>query len=371
MTVIFVALSAWLLFLLQKYLYLKYWDKDIKVTISFDKEEVTEGEENALLEIIENRKWMPLATLKVKFQCSRHLQFRGGKGSVVTDRYYRSDFFSVMPYQRITRTLKMNCPKRGYYDIHGIDLVAADLFFSQEMHAHYDAGDAFYVYPKPFGVKFLEHALQKINGEIAVKRHVVEDPFSFRGIREYETFDEMKSINWKATARTGDLKVNMKEYTSVKSVRVFLNLADNNILRREELLEMSISICATLIKHMLDNGIRTSLYANATDAISGQILAMENNTGRGNLIGVLRALSRLNLEKTENFEETFGEKLLERNDKYTIIISPERHEDFQRLLLKQKDKDNFCFICPVKEMEEERILPELRANCSMILEEQG
>lgn len=288
---------------------------------------------------------------------------------MVTDKYYRSDFFSVMPYQRITRTLKMKCPKRGFYGIHGVDLVAADLFFSQEMHAHLEMGETFYVYPKLFDMKMLEYAFQKINGEIPVKRHVMEDPFSFRGIREYEMFDEMKSINWKATARTGDLKVNMREYTSVKSVRLFLNLADNNILRREELLEMSISICAAMMKQMLENGIRLSLYANATDAVSGQVVSMENYTGRGSLVTMLKALARLNLEKTENFEAVLGEKLLEKNDTYTVIISPERHVDFQQLLLRQQDKDSFLFICPVKEKNEDSILQELRANCSMILEE--
>ena len=36
----------------------------------------------------------------------------------------------------------------------------------------------------------------------------MEDPFEYRGIREYQPYDDMRSVNWKATAKTGDLKVN-------------------------------------------------------------------------------------------------------------------------------------------------------------------
>lgn len=370
MTILFIVLLAGAFYLLQKFLYRRFWNTGVSVNITFEKSEVTEGEKNTLLEVIENRKWLPLATLKVKFQCSRHLLFQGGKGSVVTDLYYRSDFFSIMPYQRITRSHVMECPQRGYYGIRGVDLVAADLFFSGELHDHFDIGDTFYVYPKPLISAEMNHAMQKINGEVAVKRHVMEDPFTFRGIREYAPFDEMKSVNWKATAKTGELKVNSREHTSVKAVRIFLNLADNNIFRRESLLEMSIRICARLARDLLGQGIRVAVYANATDIQSGQILMMENNTGKANLTDIYRGLARLNLNDTRAFGDCLQDKFLEEDGMYTIMISPDRHEDFQSILEKHEQKDSFCWLCPVKELQEESILPTLVKQCNMILEEQ-
>ena len=51
----------------------------------------------------------------------------------------------------------------------------------------------------------------------------------------------MKTINWKATARTGDLMVNIRNYTSLRAVRIFLNLADTGILKNEQLVELCIS----------------------------------------------------------------------------------------------------------------------------------
>lgn len=372
MAVLFITLLAGILFLLQRYLYDQFWNKGVCVSLAFGREEVTAGEENLLLEIVENRKWLPLSTLKVKFQCSRYLEFPEEKGSVVTDLYYKSDLFSVMPYQRITRTLRLFCPKRGYYGMNGIDLVGADLFFSKEMHAHLDSGAELYVFPKAFASASMDYAVQKISGEIAAKRYETEDPFTWRGIREYEVYDEMKAINWKASAKTGDLKVNIREHTAVKAVRIFLNLEDNNILRREELLEMSISICARMVDELLRWGIRTAVYANAPDSITGQVLSMENHVGQGNREHIYRALARLDLGKrTEDFEECFKEKLLRESSLYTVFISPDRHEAFQKLLIEVKERVDFCWLCPAKEAISEDIRKELHGAVRMILEEEN
>jgi len=68
----------------------------------------------------------------------------------------------------------------------------------------------------------------------------------------------MKTINWKATARTGDLMVNIRNYTSLRAVRIFLNLADTGILKNEQLVELCISIAARFAGELLEQGkIRT------------------------------------------------------------------------------------------------------------------
>ena len=64
-------------------------------------------------------------------------------------------------------------------------------------------------------------------------------------------FESVKTLQLQATAKTGELKVNSREHTGVKAVRIFLNLADNNIFRRESLLETSIRICARMAAELL------------------------------------------------------------------------------------------------------------------------
>lgn len=370
MIIIFTALLAGLLFMVQKHLYRKYWKEGVLVKLSFLSEMAEAGEESALLEVVENRKWLPLATLKVKFQCSRNLIFADMDNSAVTDLFYRNDLFSIMPYQRITRTHKLSCPKRGYYGIHGIDLVGADLFFSEELHEHLESDTRIYVLPKRFQSPVLNSAMKRISGETAVRRYEIEDPFVYRGIREYEPYDEMKTINWKATAKTGDLKVNVREHTAVSTVRIFMNLQDTDILRHEELLEMSISICAQIVQEFLSQGVQMAVYSNAVDCMTGQALKLQGITDSEGLNAVLKSLARLDLAKeTVDFGEAFGSQLFLENALYTIFISPNRHGDFQDILVSYGERGEFSWLCPSKELTEKDIRVQLQGKVILLLEE--
>ena len=374
MVIVFAGLFALALFWLQRQLYRRWWTQDVSVVLNFEKTMVRAGEEVRLLEVIENRKRLPLPSLKVKFQCSRHLIFSDSTNSSVTDRYYRNDLFSVMPYQRITRTHHVSCPRRGYYGIYGIDLVGADLFFSQEMTHSTGSETILYVLPAPLSPSVLDTALKRIQGELEVRKYEMEDPFTFQGIREYQTFDAMKDINWKATARTGELKVNVRSHTAVSSVRIFMNLEDNGILRTEELLEMSLSLCAGLAEQLLAQGIRLSIYGNGTDCVSGRMLELQELTDKSSMDTAYKALARIDLSAPmENFEEAFRDKLYDRRkDTYTLFLSPDFHRNYQQILVNygvQAGKD-FLWICPVKKEKEasSEIMEELRAQ-TLILEE--
>ena len=120
MVIILAALLGGGFFLAQRMLYARWWSREVYVFLRFGKEMVRAGETTCLWEVVENRKRLPLSSLKVKFQCSRHLVFSDRENGMVTDRYYRNDLFSIMPYQRITRTHQLTCPQRGYYAIEEI-----------------------------------------------------------------------------------------------------------------------------------------------------------------------------------------------------------------------------------------------------------
>lgn len=374
MVIIFAALLALGIFVLQRVIYARLWKKGVSVSLDFEKSMIRAGEEVKLLEVVENRKRLPLSSLKVKFQCSRYLLFSDMTNSSVTDRYYRNDLFSIMPYQRITRTHHILCPQRGYYGIYGIDLVGADLFFSEEMVASLHSETVLYVLPKVLPYCQVEQAIRRINGEITTRRYEIEDPFTYKGIREYQPYDEPKAINWKASARTNDLKVNIKENTSINSVRIFMNLEDNGILRREELLEMSISLCGGIAEYLLREKVCLSVFSNAKDCISGQKLQLENLVDGVSMEGLYKALARLDLNSPmEKFAAAFAEKLSEAQENlYTIFISPDIHEDYQKVISEYKSKckteANFVWICPVKKEGGQDIFQELSGNVVIIKE---
>ena len=118
------AMCAGALYLLQLLLYRKFWSKGLTVEIRFAQEEAVAGQEAVLTEVITNRKWLPIPILHIKFQINRNLRFLSMNNAQVSDLIYKNDMFSLLFYQRITRTLPFRCERRGYYTIRQADAVS-------------------------------------------------------------------------------------------------------------------------------------------------------------------------------------------------------------------------------------------------------
>lgn len=378
MIIIWVILGAAVLLFLQDRLYAHYWNKNLTVGLAFAEESATEGDTGVLCETVENRKILPLPALKVKFAVSRCLIFEEADGgSSVTDQFYRNDVLSVRPYMRHVRRLFFLCKKRGYYTITALDVVAGNLFLSRELPMSLKCDAQFYVYPRPWKEQSFLRTLQKLNGEILSRRHLLEDPFEYRGIREYFPGDAMRDINWKATARTGDLKVNMKNYTALKAVRLFVNLEDGALLRREDMLEASISMAAGAAAFFLDQGIRTALYTNGPDILTGDPVGMEASSGPAHMETINRGLARIDLsESAPRFRMQLEEKVLGdgngAGDVFTIFISNDAQDDFQDLLCTCLEKGmGFAWLCPVQHPEENAVRPALEKYTHQIVIDGG
>ena len=378
MSLIGIILGAFLLFYLQDRLYCRYWDKNLSVSLEFSRKAAVEGEECELCERVENRKLLPLPALKVKFQVSRELQFEDEEGvSSVTDQYYRNDVLSVRPFMRHVRRLRFRCKKRGYYWINGLDVVAGTLFLSGELPRSLESETRLYVYPRLWRSPEFSRLLQRLNGEILSRRHMLEDPFEFRGIREYSPWDTMRDINWKATARTGDLKVNMKNYTAQKAVRIFVNLEDGAVMRHEELLEASIRMAAGAAADFLAQGIRTSVYTNGPDIVTGELVGMEAASASWHMETINRGLARIDLSKrAPSFVRSLKEAALGQNEAagtlFTVFISSDAQEDFQELLEEcVRQGTDFCWICPIMEHGEEKIRKALEPYAQKIRVREG
>ena len=100
-----VAIALFLVWFLQGLFFRKFWNRGLEVFLDFQQTAAVEGETAALKEVIVNRKFLPLPVLHVKFQMGRELVFTDTEGSHITDRNYRSDIFSCMPWQEIRRRL--------------------------------------------------------------------------------------------------------------------------------------------------------------------------------------------------------------------------------------------------------------------------
>lgn len=331
-----ILVVALLLYLGQKTIYQKVWHKNLRVRLSFQEEGIWEGQESTLSEIIENQKKLPLTMLKVKFQTDRHLLFADTKGSRTTDKFYRNDIFQIGALEKVTRVLRFTAGRRGYYTIAEADLVASDLFLTAQYTATADIGhSSLYVYPKPFSHPEFRQSLKQLSGQVLTKRHLQEDPFEYRGIREYQPQDDLKSINWKATARTGEFKVNQKNYTAEKSVRIFINLEDTGILKKEDCVEASLQIATALLLLFLEQGMQVAVYCNGVDVIHNEPCILEAGGGIRQREAVLRAFALIDTSKpVRSFTELFSSRLSEASGALmTCIVSPNAYDNFASLIL--------------------------------------
>lgn len=364
-----ICILFFLFYAAQLRVYRDLWLKQLKVVFSFSKGYIFQGEQGELQEIIENKKRLPLAMLKVKFKADRRLDFGFERGSRITDQYYRYDVFRVGGGERVTRTLKFKGTKRGYYVIDGADLLAADLFLTVNFIASANIHAEVYVYPKPWDSEEFRRALTRLNGEILVRNNLLEDPFEYRGIREYQPFDSMRTINWKATAKTGDLKVNLKNYTSLKFVRIFFNLQDDGILKKEDCVEAAISIVAGLCAGFLSQGLQVSCYGNGMDIETGQYVSISPKAGDGQMDTVYRTLARIDLEKPPvSFNDTFREKIMAfSGDVITCFVAPNQYEDFLELLGEyQLSGRDYRWFYPVSGNQLPTLPEELKGHVQMI-----
>ncbi len=348
MIIIIVLLILLLMHQILNILFNHSWMKNLTADLRLSDNMAIEGQKLSLYETVTNRKWMPLLAVQVKFMVSRNLLFEDNNNSMISDQYYRNDMLTLMMYQRVTRTLTFQCARRGYYTINQICVVCCNLFMTSEKLANFDQDISLYVYPKLVDYARIEVPFYKMLGTVLTKRFINEDPFEFRSIREYQSYDNLKSVNWKASAKTGSLKVNVNDYTSSQKIKILINIENEGVRVYEDLQEESIRIAATLAVEFIKLGIEVSVFTNAKDIITNEILDIPAGCGKNHIRSLMESLSRIDTTlNAESFVATVNDKLINQTDNdYIIIISSYQKEDLQSLLLEQLEahKDFSWFI---------------------------
>lgn len=322
-------LGAACIYLLQRVLYKKYWNKNLSASLCFTQHAITEQEEGELCETIVNEKLLPLPMLCVKFQTDRHLDFIREENICVTDRCYKNDIFSPMMYQKIIRRLKFVGKRRGFYTIREIALDSTDLFMEMHLGMTLACDTWIYVYPGQADTRRLLVPFQKMMGDIAARRYLYEDPFEFQGIRPYEPFDSMRDVNWKATARSGELHTNLHGYTIRQEVCLLLNMESESIIEYEQLQEESIRIANSLSEMFIRMKIPVGIYSNAKDVLSGKSMHLLPGADRQHFTKIRESLARMDLTQPMDAFGTFAAQTVTANNPnvlYIMISTSQRSE---------------------------------------------
>lgn len=323
------------------------WNKALKARVQFQDETITEGMKGEIVEKIRNYKRMPLPFLIVSFELDKSIPYDNSGAAVVTDKIYRNDMLSIGAREKLSRKFQVSYTRRGLYQIHEVTLKSKVLFGTEILLEQYDCDSQIYVFPAYSSYKDIFAPFSRVLGEALKNRFLNEDPFEFRGIRDYTSTDPMNKINWRATAKTGDIKVNTFFDTSCRTVTLFLDINNSQVWVYESCLEELIRVTRNYLEGFYKNHIPVTIYTNGLDVCCGTVIEFQEGTGAGYLENTLRKLARIDLgKKTEPLAKTIS-GLTKDKDGLSVMLSTDAGNELKEAYEAYLQGDSGEWILPV------------------------
>lgn len=340
----------------------KTWKEGFGVELSFSQEQAAEGEPMYLFETIINDKKQALPAVSVKFKTSRYLKFADEAGGMVSDYYYRNDVLSVQGYEKVRRSCRFVCMRRGEYEVNEAELVVQDPFLLRQYVEKSEVSTKLIVYPSFVSTQRLLPVFNRSIGEMMTKRPVFEDPFEYVGVREYMPGDSMNRIHWKVSAKQGKWQVKTSAYKAGSPVTILVNLESPGVFVNETAMEESIRLAYSLVWLFEEHGIATTLIAN------GETGCHVEGLGRAHLGNVRKTLACISYKTNCKKGAAMLKKEWETGDdaSYLFVISAAAKEEIQEEIEKiHRRGREMTWILPIAGGEDEssKIHSAVRKDC--------
>lgn len=336
--------------------------KHVSYSRNFSRNTVFEGEQIEMVERIVNNKLLPLPWLRLESIMTRSLLFAReqnlgiSRGDIFQNHV---SMFSMRSYRQIVRRHQVTCTQRGYYKLNSATLTTGDPLGRSSVMRQIPLSLELVVYPRIIALEELPLPNHSWLGDLAVRRWIVEDPFLTSGVRGYRSGDSLRSINWKATARTGDLQVHKRDYTADHRLVICLNIATSEEMWRTVQdavrIEQGIRYAATVAHYALERGIPTGFICNGwvADLKKGPVRLeqMGMSSGLDDLLGIM---AKLELEITVSMSALLDQEALTNvsNNDY-LIISCYKGEALQQSVQALSEQGNGIEWMMIPDMEEE------------------
>jgi len=300
---------------LQKTIYRRYWNKNLIYDLRSSKSAVFEGETVTITDSLANKKRLPLPWVHVSYKLSRFLVFLDNVSKKVGRGEWRTLLYIVGMNKTVSRKSTVLCSKRGYYTATGTSIASNNLFMTgfvtEDISLHFDL----LVYPRIINYSDSIIPLKKMLGDVSVRRFTDPDPFTFKGVREYQPYDSFRQINWKATAKTGEIMSNIYDFTVYQDIVVLLDLHYYGDYNRNFVHEEAIRVAAFICRNCIGKGIPVSLVCPASDGNPAQLSSGLSNA---HLEKIYTALAYINLDIQNH---TIIDYIPETSEKAYILIS--------------------------------------------------
>jgi uncharacterized protein (DUF58 family) len=247
------------------------WQRDCLTAVAYRRrlshDRASFGEEISLEIEILNDKLLPLTWLHIEDDFPSELSLEGGL--IVSGRSgIRSVLVQVLamfPFGRVRRRMSITCDRRGLHTIGPAKILSGNPFgYRQRSVAVRDQLNLL-VYPKVFELNPPGIVAGVPLGDQRV-RALLHDPSRASGVRDYRPGDPLRTIDWRATARSGSLLVREFESTASERVVLFADLTVRGLRGSFDpaKLEFVVAVVASVVAELAGRGISVGIYSGAS-----------------------------------------------------------------------------------------------------------
>ena len=201
---------------------------------------------------------------------------------------------SLRWYERVRRHYRVDCTRRGQYWFGPATLEAGDPFGITGATDAIEERESILVLPKVLDVSGIDLLEGRPLVESPAPRSLAHDPAELRGTRPYTPGDPLHAVNWRATARTGELHTDEFAPTSLTAVRLLLDVGVHEHVWQgldPERVELLCTVAASLAAAFAAGGHAVGLASNAR--VTGDWRAVDVEPREGALEEVLETLARV------------------------------------------------------------------------------
>ncbi len=278
----------------------KYWSVHLFDRVSLRR---TLGERRAFVDEpvnlhveLENRKPLPLPWYEWRIAVADHTDVAGETlaAAAAPGVSYLRRRGAIGWYEKQAWDFQLSISERGYHQYGGATIRSADLLgVFPRQDADRDLQHLI-VFPRVYSLEDLGIAAERPFGELRGRIRMYEDPLRIAGLREFRSGDSLRRVDWKATARRGDLTSRIYDPAASRQLYIMVNVdtlshAWEGYLKEE--LERTVSTAASLAVWAAGQRHAVGLLANGSFPEADRPIRLPPSSARVQVTRILEALA--------------------------------------------------------------------------------
>lgn len=278
--------------------------KHLHVDIINDEVRHYKGESGVLKIRIAQKGIMPILSAELTVTAGNDIKFFSDQALKIRQQTETTAIFTVLSKSETVIEIPYTAAKRGvsYIVDSRISIPRIFGFGHMDLRQIGSAKHEIMIYPDKFAVHNEPIKFKIAQGLFKNNESLYNDPLLTLGNREYMEMDSFRDINWKQSARMGELQSKIYEKTTYTEWLILVNLRSESVFAPPENIERIFEKLSFLTGEIAKEEITYSLIANMKTFDKGSYFRIDELNGLRSYRPVLEALSKI---KTVTFTIAF------------------------------------------------------------------